>query len=541
MFKEYSQYQNLKKLAENAVDLTKSGELNSSRIEKMRLSACGWKMLYGTERVDVAAVNMLCEMGQEAKILEKFKSMTDMKVMNFITGSESENRMVGHTTIRAKKLFQGASQEAVNANKAAHEELVKLEKFVQETKEFKHMIVCGIGGSYLGALAISKAMRGLHKTNRTLHFASNIDPDKIAGILEEVDLDKTIVAVISKSGSTMEIKAQQIMLADRFKEKGLNIKDHFVMVTGKGSPMDDPSSYREIFYMWDFIGGRYSVSSMVGGVPIAFTCGLDTWNEFLQGASDMDHHAVTEKNLQNNMPAMGALLGIWNRNFLKMDTLCIVPYSSSLDLWASHIQQLYMESNGKSVSQENGSFIDFQTCPIIFGTCGTEGQHSYFQAIHQGTTKVPLEYIGFLHPQSDNDEIIEGSLNQEKLLANLIAQSVSLARGQNSSNHNKLFPGNRPSRILLTETLSGYSMGALLAYYESVAVFQGFIWGINSFDQEGVQLGKTIANKIVDEYKVRRKTGQFSKNDSLEVEIALMKEFDDLKKKGDRSCNMRSA
>lgn len=529
MFKKYKSYSKLEALAKDPVDLTKKGVLTSSRIHDMKLESCGWKMLYGTERVDGKVLDALKEMSKEADVFAKMGKMQDMQLMNFVNNCKSEERMVGHTAIRAEKFPSDVSAEAKLARKEALVELKKLEKFIDSTSEYKHMVVCGIGGSYLGALAISKALKGLHKTNRTLHFASNIDPDKIATILEEIDLKKTIVAVISKSGGTMEIKAQEIMLKKHFSAKGLDPKEHFVMVTGKGSPMDNPIAYRDIFYMWDFIGGRYSVSSMVGGVPVAFMCGMDVWNDFLKGASDMDHHSLHEKDVTKNMPLMGAMLGIWNRNFLGMDTFCIVPYSSSLDLWASHIQQLYMESNGKRVAQEDGSFIDFSTCPIIFGTCGTEGQHSYFQAIHQGTVHVPLEYIGFLHPQHNNiDEEIEGSLNQEKLLSNLFAQAISLARGKSSKNNNQEFPGNRPSRMLVTNSLSAYAMGALLAYYEAVAVFQGFVWGVNSFDQEGVQLGKLIANNIVAEYEAKRKNGKFSKDPSLEVEIAFMKELDSM-------------
>ncbi len=527
-FKKYVSFKQLEALSKKPVDLTALGVLTSKRIADRKLSACGWKMLYGTERVDDAVMENLCNMAKEANVFAKMANMQDMKVMNFVKGCKSEDRMVGHTVIRAEKLPNNASKEAREGHKESLAELKKLESFLENTKEYRHMVVCGIGGSYLGALAISKALKGLHKSNRTLHFASNIDPDKIGSILDEIDLSKTIVAVISKSGGTMEIMAQEILLKNSFLAKGLDPKEHFVMVTGKGSPMDNPLLYRNIFYIWDFIGGRYSVSSMVGAVPIGFICGINVWKEFLKGCSDMDFHALHEKDMMKNMPLMGAMLGIWNRNFLGMETLCILPYSSSLDLWAGHIQQLYMESNGKRVEQDGGAFIDYGTCPIIFGTCGTEGQHSYFQAIHQGTICVPMEYIGFLHPQRRGDERIEGSLNQEKLLANLFAQCISLARGKGSTNHNQVFPGNRPSRMLITNSLSAYAMGALLAYYEAVAVFQGFIWGINSFDQEGVQLGKCIANSIVDEYKNVHKTGKFSDNKELEIEIAFMKEMSDL-------------
>ena len=342
MFKKYSSYKKLEELSKNPLDLTKEGVLSSQRIHEMKLSACGWKMLFGTERVDNEVIDALSDLSGEAKVFDKLAAMQDMKVMNFVKGCKSEERMVGHTAIRAEMMPDSASEDAKTANKESKVELEKLEKFIDETKEYRHLVVCGIGGSYLGALAISKALKGLHKSNRDLHFASNIDPDKIATILEEINLEKTIVAVISKSGGTMEIKAQEMLLKKRFEEKGLNPKDHFVMVTGKGSPMDNPLLYKQIFYMWDFIGGRYSVSSMVGAVPIAFTCGMDVWKDFLSGTSDMDHHSLHEKDVTKNMPLMGALLGIWNRNFLNENTLCVVPYSSSLDLWSARMMVLLL-------------------------------------------------------------------------------------------------------------------------------------------------------------------------------------------------------
>ena len=262
--------------------------------------------------------------------------------------------------------------------------------------------------------------------------------------------------------------------------------------------MDDPARYLASFYMWDYVGGRYSVTSMVGGAIIAFLVGIDHFMEFLKGAHAMDHHALTP-DPKNNLPLLSALLGIWNRDFLCYPTVAIIPYSYALRRFPAHLQQLDMESNGKRIDKE-GRAVDFETGPIIWGEPGTNGQHSFFQLLHQGTTTVPLEIIGFMHSQNGQDIEVQKTSCQEKLLSNLLAQSIGLAQGETSDNPNKFFPGNRPNRILLGERLDPYTMGLLLAYYEHKVAFQGFIWNINSFDQEGVQLGKVLAIKMMSQF-----------------------------------------
>ena len=200
--------------------------------------------------------------------------------------------------------------------------------------------------------------------------------------------------------------------------------------------------------------------------------------------------------INKNLPLLGALIGIWNRNFLNYPNLAIVPYSQPLGRFAAHLQQLDMESNGKHIDQK-GDRVDFETGPIIIGEPGTAAQHSFFQHLHQGTTIVPIEFIGFKQNQDGLDISINGTTRQEKLLGNLIAQAIAMATGKRSDNPNKVFEGNRPSHILLSRQLTPYSLGTLLAYYEHKIAFQGFVWGINTFDQEGVQLGKELANRVI--------------------------------------------
>jgi glucose-6-phosphate isomerase len=288
-------------------------------------------------------------------------------------------------------------------------------------------------------------------------------------------------------------------------------------VTGKGSPMDNPAKYLCSFYMFDSIGGRYSSTSMVGVVMLGFALGYDLVLEFLAGASTMDE-ASEEPELRKNLPLLLAMLGIWNHSFLGASTVAVLPYSQALHRFAAHLQQCDMESNGKSVSRY-GESVHLKTGPILWGEPGTNGQHAFYQLLHQGTEIVPVEFIGFRQSQYEEDLEIEGSTSQQKLVANLLAQSLAMAIGQKNENPNKRFPGNRPNAILLANRLTPKVMGALLALYEAKIVFQGFCWNINSFDQEGVQLGKLLANRVLDLMRHGQETG----GSDFSVEMALMR------------------
>lgn len=216
----------------------------------------------------------------------------------------------------------------------------------------------------------------------------------------------------------------------------------------------------------------------------------------------MDKIALS-KEMDTNLPLVNALLGIWNRNFLHLPTVAIIPYSQALCRFPAHLQQLDMESNGKHINKK-GETIDFETGPIIWGEPGTNGQHSFYQLIHQGTTVVPVELIGFKESQYSKDLEVQGTTSQEKLLSNLFAQSIALAIGQKNDNPNKCFLGNRPNHLLLGPRLTLESIGSLLSYFENRVALQGFIWNINSFDQEGVQLGKVLANKFIELFKEKK-------------------------------------
>lgn len=492
--------QKLTQLSHHLVDLTKRDVFTPERIEKMQKEALGFKLLYAAERVNDEVLNALWSLSQERGVLEKMRAMQQGEVINRIEGVESENRSVLHTAMRDQFLSKQEAPIAREAAEKAAKELAKLERFLEKTEgKYTDLVQIGIGGSDLGPRALAIALQPFHRPHHRVHFISNVDPDDANGVLVQLDLKKTLIVVVSKSGTTLETLTNEQFIRTRLAKMGLDPKEHFVAVTGEKSPMDDPSRYLASFYMWDFVGGRYSATSMVGGVALGFALGFQGFREILRGAHEMDRHALTEKNL----PLLSALLGIWNRNFLHYPTVAVIPYSQALLRFPAHLQQLDMESNGKRIDRE-GHVCQYATGPIVWGEPGTNGQHSFYQLIHQGTDVVPLEFIGFQKSQYPQDLEIKGTTSQEKLLANLFAQSIALATGQKSANSNRYFPGNRPNRILLAERLDPFTLGALLSFYEHKVAFQGFIWGINSFDQEGVQLGKVLAGKILDVFSAKR-------------------------------------
>jgi glucose-6-phosphate isomerase len=489
----FFKYPQLVQASQNPPDLKKL--LTPERITSFQAEAAGLKLLYATERVSDPILHALFSLADDRQAVNQMKAMQAGERVNAIQGYESENRPALHTAMRDVFEASKRSPIAQAAVDLAKKEIEKLRMFLPQVEEFTDIVQVGIGGSFLGPEAVYVGLKAYSLKGKRAHFISNVDPDETTKVLSSLDLSKTLIIIVSKSGSTLETMTNELLAREKLKDAGLNPKDHLIAVTGKESPMDDPAKYRASFYMWDYIGGRYSVTSMVGGVMLGFTLGIETYLEFLKGAHEMDLVAL-EENPKKNLPLLGALLGIWNRNFLNLPTVAVIPYSQALARFPAHLQQLDMESNGKHINKE-GKVVDYNTGPIIWGEPGTNGQHSFFQSIHQGTTIVPLEIIGFKETQYGEDLMVQGSYSQEKLLANLFAQAIALAQGQENSNPNKVFTGNRPSSILFAQKLDPFTMGKLLAYYEHKVVFQGFIWNINSFDQEGVQLGKKLATEMI--------------------------------------------
>ncbi|MCI5052306.1 MAG: glucose-6-phosphate isomerase [Simkaniaceae bacterium] len=534
-------YKKLSKMAEKPVDLSKEGELTPDRIHHMKGQALGMKLFYGTERVDEKVMEELYALASEMKVWDKMDAMQSGEVINKIEGQESENRMVLHTAMRDFFEHKNEAKPAAEAAKLAYAEVEKLRKFVADCDKqgrFKEVVQIGIGGSDLGPKAIYLSLEAFAHGNRRVHFLSNVDPDDAAHILQDIDLAHTLVVVVSKSGSTLETLTNEQFFRSKFEEAGLNPNEHIASVTGKGSPMDDPSKYLASFYMWDYVGGRYSVTSMVGCVTLAMSLGMDHVMEFLKGASHMDKIAL-EKDFHVNLPLLSALLGVWNRNFLKLPTHAVIPYSNAMLRFPAHLQQCDMESNGKRIDKM-GRAVEHDTGPIIWGEPGTNGQHSFYQLIHQGTTTVPVEFIGFRENQYGVDINVKGTFSQEKLLSNLFAQSIGLATGKHSDNPNKEFTGNRPNRLLLAEKCDPYTVGKILSYFENKVAFQGFIWGINSFDQEGVQLGKVLANQIISLFDKKRK-GEAIEEDDFALGQAYLDELDDPALHGEDMGSMDAA
>jgi glucose-6-phosphate isomerase len=529
-FQDFMATKKLTELAKTAPDLTHSDILNTKRVDQMVVTGCNLRLMFATERVNEEIISSLCDLADEAEASKKMTSIQNLDMVNYIQGFASENRAAGHTAMRAFFNEKNLTRRAREASNAARLEIEKFRNFYKrEEGKYSDVIVIGIGGSYLGTQAVYNALKSFQKTKARLHFISNVDPDNMAATVREVDLKRTLVVVVSKSGTTLEIISNEEVLRQYFKSEGLNAKEHFLCVTGQGSPMDNPSHYLESFYIWDFVGGRYSVSSMVGVVPLGLVLGFEVVWQFLQGMNEMDQH-VLEPNPWKNIALMSALLDVWNRNFMKYPNLAIIPYAHGMARFPAHLQQLIMESNGKHVSQD-GEFISYGTSQTIFGEPGTDSQHSFFQCLHQGTDIVPIEFIGFRDSQYGFNREIMDTTQREKLNANLFAQAIALATGKHDENHNRQFSGNRPSRIIFAKQLTPSILGQILAYYEHKTVFSGAIWQINSFDQEGVQLGKKLALSIIDLYKRKHnKKGAtpYPGQKELSVAEAFMRHVDTL-------------
>jgi glucose-6-phosphate isomerase len=507
IFKNFSQIKavhKLQELARTPYTLASSTALSPERLAAYRASCCGFDFLYGTQRIDEQVMEALQDLADEAGLIEQFKAMKSGAVMNRIIGHAGEERQVLHTACR--DIFTDTPL-APEETAQAKEQLARLHKFLadldngtitnRQGQPFITMVQVGIGGSDLGPRALYLALKRYCRSRRKACFIANVDPDDAAAVLAELDLSRTLINVVSKSGTTLETLTNEELVRSALTAAGLDPARHIIAVTGAGSPMDNPNKYLASFHMYDYIGGRYSATSMVGGVTLAFTLGYENFIELLRGANAVDQ-AAEQDDIRENLPLLMALLGIWNRNFLGYNTVAVLPYSQALLRFPAHLQQCDMESNGKQVSR-SGEAVQWKTGPIIWGEPGTNGQHAFYQLLHQGTEIVPAEFIGFRQSQYQEDITINGTSSQQKLLANMLAQSLALALGRAHENPNKSFPGNRPSSLLIADRLTPYSMGALLALYENKIALQGFCWNINSFDQEGVQLGKVLANRILAE------------------------------------------
>jgi len=522
---ETGAWQRLAQLASHPYDLTAPGAVSKAgRIGAMACRSAGLRLLYATQRVDEQVLAAFQELADDCGVVARFRAMRSGAVLNRIDGWPSENRQVLHTASR--DVFS-EKPLAPEATAQAKRELKRLERFLGDIDEhqllgatgkpFTTMVNIGIGGSDLGPRAVNEALRAYYRPDRQVRFIANVDPDDAAAVLASVDLSETLVTIVSKSGTTLETLTNEELARNAYRAAGLDPARHFLAVTGVGSPMEDPQRYLRSFAMFDYIGGRYSTTSMVGCMTLGFTLGMAQLLDFLRGAADMDE-AAEQPAVRDNLPLLLALLGIWNRNFLGYPTLAILPYSQALHRFPAHLQQCDMESNGKSITRF-GESVTAATGPIVWGEPGTNGQHAFYQLLHQGTEIVPVEFIGFRENQYGRDLEVDGTSSQQKLTANLLAQAVALAAGRDHDNPNRRFAGNRPSSIIVGTRLDPRTMGSLLALYEAKIVMQGFVWQINSFDQEGVQLGKQLATELLDLLKS-------GADDGSTIGAELLREFE---------------
>ncbi|OGQ90949.1 MAG: glucose-6-phosphate isomerase [Desulfobacula sp. RIFOXYA12_FULL_46_16] len=469
------------------------------RLNELSIREDGFFFDFSKQRIDRSIFNELICLAGESKAKDKFSRMMSGEIINV-----TENRAVLHTATRdfspAPVFLNGADvkPEIQRVNEQIKEFVLKIHtKEIKGTtgKAFTDAVVIGIGGSYLGCEFVFTALKHSLTPQIDLHFLPNVDIDNFGQVIKEIDPETCLWIVISKSYTTTETMANLEQALLFLKNHRLDPAHHLVTVTSKGSPGDDPSNpVLASFHMFDFIGGRYSVSSAVGGVPLSLAFGHDVFIRFLKGCRQMDLHALNAPE-DKNIPLISAFISIWNSNFLDYPAQAIIPYCSALSKLAPHIQQLYMESLGKGTTVD-GNPITYQTGAIIFGEPGTNAQHSFFQFAHQGSP-FPVEFIGVVKPVYTKAQASsKGVYNHQELWANMIAQAQALAVGKDDDDKAKCFSGNRPSSTILINDLTPESIGLLLSFYEARTVYEGFVLGVNPFDQFGVELGKILASDI---------------------------------------------
>jgi len=497
-------YEALEKVEKVNLAQAMTGANGADRVKKYSVPmAADLVFNYAAKAVDDATIAALQKLADEAELTDKFAELYNGAVIN--TG---EKRLVLHQLTRGQ-LGNNVMADGVNKrdfyttqqkNIAAFAKKVHAGEITNAAGEkFTTVVQIGIGGSDLGPRAMYLALENWAKVNNCFkmeaRFISNVDPDDAAAVLNSVDLAHSIFVLVSKSGTTLETLTNESFVKDALKNAGLDASKHMIAVTSETSPLAKSSDYLAAFFMDDYIGGRFSSTSAVGGAVLSLAFGPEVFARFLDGAAAEDKLA-TNKDITKNPALLDALIGVYERNVLGFGATAVLPYSQALSRFPAHLQQADMESNGKSVNRF-GEPVNYVTGPMIFGEPGTNGQHSFYQLLHQGTDIIPLQFIGFKDSQIGSDVLIQGSTSQKKLCANVAAQIVAFACGKDDENRNKKFEGGRPSSIIVGKQLTPESLGALLSHFENKIMFQGFTWNVNSFDQEGVQLGKVLAKKVL--------------------------------------------
>ena len=428
-----------------------------------------------------------CELEAQRDALfagERINSTENRAVMHFLLRNPPSAQYVPAQVAINKIADAQAEVEATLNAMLAYAEQVRADDAITD------IVNIGIGGSDLGPQMAVLALSEFAMAGKRIHFVSNIDSDELAGVLKQLKPAGTLFLIASKTFTTIETMTNARSARAWFTAQGgEDIARHFAALTTNVAAAND-FGITTTFGFWDWVGGRYSLWSAIG-LPLAIAIGAEGFREFLAGAHAMDGHFRTAK-LEQNLPVRLGLLDVWYRNFHGFSSRSIAPYSSALRRWPAYLQQLEMESNGKRVDRD-GQMLPFDTAPVLWGEPGTNGQHAYFQMLHQGTSVVPVEFVA-VKTASHAPGDLPG--HRGKLLANVLAQAQALMDGKVDAGGHRDFPGNRPSTFLLLERLTPASLGSLIALQEHRVFVSGAIWGINSFDQWGVELGKVLAQDI---------------------------------------------
>ncbi|RKS55516.1 glucose-6-phosphate isomerase [Gillisia mitskevichiae] len=470
---------------------------------------------FSKNRITTETQQLLGDLAEECGLGEAIDSYFGGKSIN-----RTENRPVLHTALRAKN-SDSILVDGVNVIPEVFEVKAKMEAFTDAIISgsakgysglaFTDVVNIGIGGSDLGPAMVTEALK-FYKNHLNIHYISNVDGDHVHETLKPLNPETTLFVIVSKTFTTQETLSNAITSRKWFLQSASQeaVQKHFVAVSSNVSKVEDFGISKEnIFPMWEWVGGRFSLWSAVG-LSVSLAVGFQKFDELLMGANKMDDHFRNEK-FSNNIPVQLAMLSIWYNNFFKAESEAVIPYSQYLQKLPSYLQQAIMESNGKSVDR-NGKPVTYETGNIIWGEPGTNSQHAFFQLIHQGTKLIPADFIGFKR------SLFEDKDHHDKLMANYFAQTEALLMGKSEDEVKKeltnqglttteiekliafkVFKGNKPTTSLLIEKLTPESLGKLIAMYEHKIFVQGVIWNIYSYDQWGVELGKQLASKILNE------------------------------------------
>jgi glucose-6-phosphate isomerase len=495
---------------ENPLELRSLFATDPDRASRFTFSAGELTLDLSKHLIDDAVIERLIALAETSGLPDRIEAMFAGERIN-----TTEDRPVLHTALRAapndQYVVDGqdvvADVHAVLQRMADFSERVRSQEWVGHTgRPITTVINIGIGGSDLGPAMAYRALRHYRHRNIEVRFVSNIDPAHIIAALKGIDLASTLFVVASKTFTTLETltnaHAARTALLERFDGDESAIAKHFVAVsTNAAAVAEFGIDTQNMFGFWDWVGGRYSFDSAIG-LPLMIAIGPEAFLEMLSGFREMDLHFRSTP-LPQNVPVLLGLIGVWYRNILHYPTYAVLPYAQDLDRFPAYLQQLDMESNGKRVRRD-GSDVTTDTGPIVWGEPGTNGQHAFYQLLHQGTSVVPADLIGFLEATRDV------GAQHDLLMGNMLAQSEALAFGKAADEvrssgvaeqlvAHRSFPGNRPTSVILADRLTPAVLGQLVALYEHKVFTQGAIWGINSFDQWGVELGKVLATKIIGE------------------------------------------